>query len=115
MQDDLIVEVLAKRMGWTRCFTTDGGYQQGISPEGLDTELPNFTNSLDALRPVLEGMSDEEWTRFQFHAFSLFKSGVTMAEAFLTMTPLQIATCAVKAMGLYVDTASTAKTLPGTA
>lgn len=68
LSDEEVVEVLARRMGWTnlkRSALGRGWY--GTHEEyccgNERASLPYYLTSRDALDPVLAGLSEEEWTK----------------------------------------------------
>lgn len=62
--------------------------------------LPSFTSSIDALRPVMEKLSEDQWGNLCQKLQSKAKAGVrTMAEHYLTIPPETLARAIYGAIG----------------
>ena len=103
MTNQELTTAIAEKMGLSRCeppYVTV--WRNGL---GHTMELPPYLTSHDAIQPVLESMSEEEWNYFSDHAIQLSEGllwdeyeGCMFA---LKLTPLQKATCYAKAVGIW--------------
>lgn len=102
--DQQVIEILAER---DKCFmdATGGWYLRDKLNPGVCYPLvsePSYLHSLDALQPILAGLTEEEWDRlitelsetleFEDHSFIEFHRKM------MTAKPSQLAKCIVKAI-----------------
>lgn len=106
MTTQRIGDVLAEREGWIQTSDWRSGWMQITTdwPKGLPRTLPNYTESLDALQPVLEKLTEEEWDNLDDEIWCIAKSPLTYSEKFLLLKPNDLALCIVKAIGKFEPT-----------
>lgn len=60
LSDEQVVRVLALRDGFTEVYDWKPGFGT-YKDRGCHARIPPYLTSRDALTPVLEGLSEEEW------------------------------------------------------
>lgn len=104
--DEQIMERLARSCGWKPKDDSDTRFMgfrlwwENESEITTFSNLPAFLASTDAIRPVLEKLSEDQWGNLCQKLQSKAKAGVrTMAEHYLTIPPATLARAIYEAIG----------------
>jgi hypothetical protein len=103
------IEFLAKVEGWTHIESgVNGvgeimmiGINQNCFPNFRKHLLPNYLHSRDALQPVLEKLTDDQWyglSKFLYNKYP-FAMSVAMAKHLILMPPNQLANALCEVLG----------------
>jgi hypothetical protein len=89
MTDEIVIERLAKRMGWTPIRF--GAVTIWRDKAGLEPSNTDLLGSVDALQPVLKTLTEEEWNKFISLPFNDGAFKGTWAKFYLTLPPKTLA------------------------
>ncbi len=105
MTDEQVIEKLAKRMGWSDLhFSSTFGDWYGNHPDYGERgrcSMPRWVESRDALAPVLEKLSEEEWTQLGSNLQAGYASLIDSVGEFkflLALSPRDLAHAIAEAM-----------------
>lgn len=101
MNDEEVVRVLAEREGWTTVDCWCGCGAKQMSRDGKRAwpgKLPtNYLTSRDALQPVMEKLTQDEWRRLSWRIVPV-ASARGIARRLLSIPPRDLANAIAEAM-----------------